>query len=71
MFKFAERGGRWYGQKYARCLRRVTHFFVQNEASRQLLSRLGVTAVSVVGDTRFDRVIDIRNSAKPLEESRP
>lgn len=57
---------RWYGQKYARCLRRVTHFFVQNEASRQLLSRLGVTAVSVVGDTRFDRVIDIRNAAKPL-----
>lgn len=57
---------RWYGRNYARCLRRVTHFFVQNEASRELLSRLGVQAVTVVGDTRFDRVLDIRDAAKPL-----
>ena len=57
---------RWYGRNYARCLRRITHFYVQNEASRNLLARLGVTQVSVVGDTRFDRVIDIRNAAKPL-----
>ena len=57
---------RWYGRNYARCLRRVTHFFVQNDASRELLARLGVQAVTVVGDTRFDRVLDIRNAAKPL-----
>lgn len=57
---------RWYGRNYARCLRRVSHFYVQNETSRQLLSRLGVTAVTVVGDTRFDRVIDIRDSARHL-----
>ncbi len=57
---------RWYGRKYARCLRRVTHFFVQNEASRTLLANLGISHVSVVGDTRFDRVIDIREAARPL-----
>ena len=57
---------RWYGRKYARCLRRVTHFFVQNEASRTLLARLGITDVTIVGDTRFDRVIDIREAARPL-----
>lgn len=57
---------RWYGRKYARCLRRVTHFFVQNEASRMLLARLGITDVTIVGDTRFDRVIDIREAARPL-----
>ncbi len=57
---------RWYGRNYARCLRRMTHFFVQNEHSRELLQSLGVTAVSVVGDTRFDRVLDIRAAAKPL-----
>lgn len=56
----------WYGRNYARCLRRFTHFFVQNESSRTLLKRIGVERVSVVGDTRFDRVIDIRNAAKPL-----
>jgi len=57
---------RSYGRNYARCLRRLTHLYVQNEASRDLLATLGVTAVSVVGDTRFDRVIDIRRSARPL-----
>ncbi len=58
---------RWYGRKYARCLRRITHFFVQNERSVELLRSVGVTDnVTIVGDTRFDRVIDIRNIAKSL-----
>ena len=58
---------RWYGRKYARCLRRITHFFVQNERSVELLRGIGVTDnVTIVGDTRFDRVIDIRNIAKSL-----
>lgn len=58
---------RWYGRNYARCLRRITHFFVQNEVSRQLLSGIGVKEnVTIVGDTRFDRVIDIHNAARPL-----
>ncbi len=57
---------RWYGRRYARVLQRLTHLFVQNEASRQLLATIGVTQVSVVGDTRFDRVIDIQSEAKPL-----
>lgn len=57
---------RFYGRNYARCLRRITHFYVQNEHSRQLLARLGVTAVTVANDTRFDRVIDVRHAARPL-----
>ena len=57
---------RWYGRKYARCLRRVTHFFGQNEASRTRRARRGITDVTIVGDTRFDRVIDIREAARPL-----
>ena len=58
---------RWYGRKYARCLRRITHFFVQNERSVELLRSIGVQDnVTIVGDTRFDRVIDIRNNARPL-----
>lgn len=55
-----------YGRGYARVLHHFNHFFVQNEASRRLLNSLGVTQVSVTGDTRFDRVIDIRNQAKSL-----
>lgn len=57
----------WYGRKYARCLRRITHFFVQNERSVELLHTIGVQDnVTIVGDTRFDRVIDIRNNTRPL-----
>lgn len=57
---------RSYGRGYSRCLHRITHLFVQNEESQRLLAQIGVTQVSVVGDTRFDRVIDIMQTAKPL-----
>ena len=56
----------WYGREYSRVLRCVTHFFVQNEESRRLLNDLGITAVTVVGDTRFDRVLQIKEAAKQL-----
>lgn len=57
---------RWYGRGYARVLHRMTHLYVQNEESVRLLQSIGVKQVSIVGDTRFDRVIDIRQAAKPL-----
>ena len=58
---------RWYGKTYARVLRHVTHFFVQDEQSRELLAKKGYTDnVTIVGDTRFDRVIDIARQAKDL-----
>ena len=58
---------RWYGKSYAHALKYVTHFFVQDEESRRLLGMLGyVDNVTIVGDTRFDRVIDIANQAKQL-----
>ena len=57
---------KWYGRGYARVLKRITHLYVQNEESQQLLHTIGVDQVTVVGDTRFDRVIDIRRAAKPL-----
>ncbi len=57
---------RWYGRAYSRVLKCVTHFFVQNEESRRLLGTLGIDSVSVIGDTRFDRVLQIRDAAKHL-----
>ena len=60
---------RWYGRLggYRRVLNCITHFYVQNQQSKDLLATIGHTDnVTVVGDTRFDRVIDIRNAAKPL-----
>ena len=58
---------RWYGRVYAHVLSYVAHFFVQDEQSRELLARRGIVDnVSIVGDTRFDRVIDIARQAKEL-----
>lgn len=57
---------RWYGFIYRDVLKCVTYYFLQNEHSRQLLKNIGITNTTVVGDTRFDRVIDIRKQAKML-----
>jgi 3-deoxy-D-manno-octulosonic-acid transferase len=57
---------RWYGRQYGRVLNCFTHFFVQNEVSRELLGNIGINCVSVVGDTRFDRVLQIKEQAKQL-----
>lgn len=58
---------RWYGRGYAHVLKNVTHFFVQDEESANLLSMRKIrNNVTIVGDTRFDRVIDICNQAKEL-----
>ena len=57
---------RWYGKQYGRVLKCFTRFFVQNEQSRQLLATLGITNVEITGDTRFDRVQQIKQQAKQL-----
>ena len=57
---------RWYGRQYGHVLKCFTHFYVQNDVSRQLLATLGITNVTVVGDTRFDRVLQIKEAAKDL-----
>ena len=55
---------KWYGS--LKPIRQFTHLFVQNETSRQLLAEHGIENVTVVGDTRLDRVIAIKNAAAPL-----
>lgn len=59
---------RLYGKGYAQVLKCFTHFFVQNEQSKQLLEKhLGITNVTITGDTRFDRVLSIAQQAKNLD----
>ncbi|MCI6161710.1 MAG: glycosyltransferase N-terminal domain-containing protein [Prevotellaceae bacterium] len=62
---------KWYGRSYAKVLNCFTRIFVQNEESRKLLATIGVKAVDVVGDTRFDRVLQVREACKvlPIVES--
>ena len=57
---------RWYGRSYANVLKCFTRFFVQNEESKKLLANIGINDVEVVGDTRFDRVVEIKEAAKQL-----
>lgn len=57
---------KWYGRSYAGVLKCFTRFFVQNEESKRLLEGIGIPAVDVVGDTRFDRVLQIKEAAKQL-----
>lgn len=55
------------GGFYRAILKNMTHFFVQNENSRALLASIDISNVSVVGDTRFDRVRKIVESVKEIE----
>ena len=57
---------RWYGKSYQQVLKTFAHLFVQNQESKKLLAGIGVNNTTVVGDTRFDRVLDICAAAKQL-----
>lgn len=57
---------KWYGGTYRRVLKNFDYLFVQNEASKRFLAKIGINCVDVVGDTRFDRVLQIKEEAKEL-----
>lgn len=58
---------KWYGNIWRQMLTCFTQFFVQNESSLDLLATLGLKShVTVTGDTRFDRVIEIANKFEPV-----
>ena len=61
---------KWYGAWSLMHLGFVTRFFVQNQESEELLRSVGITRVTLTGDTRFDRVYTIasQQTAMPLIE---
>jgi 3-deoxy-D-manno-octulosonic-acid transferase len=57
----------WYGSIWIKMLEAFSHFFVQNNESKELLTTLNIKDnVSVNGDTRFDRVLEIAQTFKPV-----
>lgn len=48
-----------YGRFMRGSLRGFSHHFVQDQSSKNLLNSIGITEVTVSGDTRFDRVSEI------------
>lgn len=60
---------KWYGPLYKNMLRCFTQIFVQTPESKKRLASIGfIENVSVNGDTRFDRVIDIASHSFPIPE---
>ncbi|MFA6248266.1 MAG: glycosyltransferase N-terminal domain-containing protein [Mucilaginibacter sp.] len=57
---------KWYGGLHRKMLKMVTWFFVQDIPSKHLLHDVGITNVTISGDTRFDRVW--ANAQQPKEQ---
>ena len=58
----------WYGSFFRKILMKFEKIFVQDEKSVDLLSGIGIENVLLTGDTRFDRVVQISGSARPIPE---
>lgn len=63
---------KWYGSGFLNLLKSsITHFFVQNKESINLLSSHNITNCTLMGDSRFDRVnslLDQNNEIKNIKE---
>ncbi len=59
---------KWYGKIFIRSLGAFKTLFVQDKNSFQLLNSIGINNVEICGDTRFDRVIEIKNKFSPIPE---
>ncbi|MBX2931133.1 MAG: 3-deoxy-D-manno-octulosonic acid transferase [Chitinophagaceae bacterium] len=59
---------KWYGGLYRKMLQCFTHIFVQDKNCVELLQQIGYTKnISIGGDTRFDRVLEIADKFEPIE----
>ncbi len=58
---------KWYGSFFRSILENFSHFFVQSPNSISLLNNIGITQVSLAGDTRFDRVYEITQQSTEIE----
>ena len=68
IFRPTQRFFRPWGSMFRKMLECYTHLYVQDEDSRKLLNGIGITNVTVAGDTRFDRVTDIMATAHDVAE---
>ncbi|CAN0599547.1 unnamed protein product, partial [Ectocarpus sp. 12 AP-2014] len=67
LFKKKQSYFKWYGHFMRKALKSFTHIFVQNSMSSDLLKSIGLKNVTVAGDTRFDRVLEITKRKNDLE----
>jgi len=67
LFKNNQNFFKWHGSFMRKTLTNFSHFFVQNEKSKELLNSIDFKNVTVAGDTRFDRVTEILDRNNSLE----
>jgi len=60
LFRPTHRFFKWYGGFFRKALRLFDHFYVQDERSRKLLVSIGITQVTLSGDTRYDRMLAVK-----------
>ena len=60
VFRTSQLFFQWYGKWYLSLLKSFTHIFVQDDESKSLLESQGIDNVSIAGDTRIDRVLELK-----------
>jgi len=58
---------KWYGGIFRQMLNCYTHILVQDVQSKLLLQKQSISMVSVIGDTRFDRVVEHALGTKSID----
>lgn len=56
---------KWYGSIFRNSLRTFTTLFIQDEGSAKLLTKIGMNHYEISGDTRFDRVLTVKERFEP------
>jgi 3-deoxy-D-manno-octulosonic-acid transferase len=59
---------KWYGSFFRSMLKKFKRIFVQDQLSFDLLSVIGIENISLAGDTRFDRVVQITSAARDIPQ---
>lgn len=57
---------KWYGKSFRKILTFYNCICLQDENSKKLLDGIGILNTKICGDTRFDRVVQIKNNTKHL-----
>ncbi len=68
IFRSSQTFFKWYGGWNRTMLRKFSYFMVQDEPSVKLLNSIGITSISLTGDTRFDRVLKIKEDPIKFSE---
>jgi 3-deoxy-D-manno-octulosonic-acid transferase len=67
LFRPSHRFFKWYGGFFRKALRLFDHFFAQDQRSKDLLNSIGINQVTVTGDTRYDRMIAVKDQIQENE----